>query len=227
MLPAVGQGALALETRGDDRATRQRVAGLDHPPTHVAVLAERAMLAALQGGCLAPIAALGCVEETDSRSPAGSSATTASNCSKPRRRSLPSPCGREAALTPLALRDGGVGPGRVAPQLGRKWPGSCSPEARAASRRHLAPIRSVAEGRLRVSRAIASPTRIRVRLTVGLATSSHRPSTLSQQKRRGDRSACPGCVSRRIVGRYCDSSPTYGFGRTICSAGSRYGKPAL
>ena len=58
LLPAVGQGALALETRGDDRATRQLVAGLDHPPTHAAVLAERAMLAALQGGCLAPIAAL-------------------------------------------------------------------------------------------------------------------------------------------------------------------------
>ena len=47
-----------METRGDDRTTRQLVAALDHPPTHVAVLAERALLAALQGGCLAPIAAL-------------------------------------------------------------------------------------------------------------------------------------------------------------------------
>jgi hydroxymethylbilane synthase len=62
MLPAVGQGALALETRGDDHATRELAAALDHRCTHVAVLAERAMLAALQGGCRAPVAALGCVE---------------------------------------------------------------------------------------------------------------------------------------------------------------------
>ncbi len=62
MLPAVGQGALGLETRGDDPATRQIVAALDDPPTHAAVLAERAMLARLQGGCLAPIAGLGQVE---------------------------------------------------------------------------------------------------------------------------------------------------------------------
>lgn len=58
-LPAVGQGALGLETRTDDRRTRDMVALLDDPATHEAVLAERAMLAALQGGCLAPIAAWG------------------------------------------------------------------------------------------------------------------------------------------------------------------------
>jgi hydroxymethylbilane synthase len=62
MLPAVGQGALALETRCDDQAAREAVARLDDPATHRAVLAERSMLAALQGGCLAPIAAWGRVE---------------------------------------------------------------------------------------------------------------------------------------------------------------------
>ena len=62
VLPAVGQGALALETRRDDDATRAALAPLDHPPTHQAVLAERAMLAALHGGCLAPIAAWGRME---------------------------------------------------------------------------------------------------------------------------------------------------------------------
>jgi len=62
MLPAVGQGALGLETRCDDRAAREAVARLDDPATHRAVLAERAMLSALQGGCLAPIAAWGRVE---------------------------------------------------------------------------------------------------------------------------------------------------------------------
>ena len=62
MLPAVGQGALGLETRHDDAATRESVEPLNHPPTHQAVLAERAMLAALEGGCLAPIAAWGRIE---------------------------------------------------------------------------------------------------------------------------------------------------------------------
>jgi len=62
LLPAVGQGALGLETRTDDEATRSIVGQLDHGPTHAAVLAERAMLAALEGGCLAPIAAWGRAE---------------------------------------------------------------------------------------------------------------------------------------------------------------------
>lgn len=63
MLPAVGQGALGLETRADDQPVRRLLAALDHAPTHAAVRAERAMLAALEGGCLAPIAAWGRVEE--------------------------------------------------------------------------------------------------------------------------------------------------------------------
>ena len=63
MLPAVGQGALALEVRRDDRRTRQLVQALDHPASHAAVAAERAMLAALRGGCLAPVAAWGRFDE--------------------------------------------------------------------------------------------------------------------------------------------------------------------
>lgn len=63
LLPAIGQGALGLETRADDRATRAAVEPLDHPETHAAVVAERAMLAALHGGCMAPIAAWARVEE--------------------------------------------------------------------------------------------------------------------------------------------------------------------
>ena len=63
MLPAVGQGALGLETRRDDEATRTILAPLDHRETHVAVVAERTMLAALHGGCLAPIAAWGRSED--------------------------------------------------------------------------------------------------------------------------------------------------------------------
>ena len=62
MLPAVGQGALGLETRCDDTGTRDLLSILNHAPTHQAVLAERAMLAGLRGGCLAPIGAWGRVQ---------------------------------------------------------------------------------------------------------------------------------------------------------------------
>jgi hydroxymethylbilane synthase len=55
MLPAPGQGALALQVRADDVAS---VAALDHEPTRIAVSAERALLRALGGGCLAPLGAL-------------------------------------------------------------------------------------------------------------------------------------------------------------------------
>ncbi len=57
MLPAIGQGALGIETRGDDHATRNALAAIDDKPTHQAVTAERALLERLAGGCLAPIAA--------------------------------------------------------------------------------------------------------------------------------------------------------------------------
>jgi hydroxymethylbilane synthase len=57
LLPAVGQGALGIETRTGDDAARQAIALLEHAATRAAVTAERAMLAALEGGCLAPIAA--------------------------------------------------------------------------------------------------------------------------------------------------------------------------
>jgi len=63
VLPAVGQGALGLETRADDQALRDVLSALDHPPSRAAVRAERAMLAALEGGCLAPIAAWGRLED--------------------------------------------------------------------------------------------------------------------------------------------------------------------
>ena len=57
MCPAVGQGALAIETRAGDERIVEAVMPLDDPSTHVAVRAERAMLRCLGGGCQAPIAA--------------------------------------------------------------------------------------------------------------------------------------------------------------------------
>jgi len=57
IMPAPGQGALGLEVRGDDRATRSALAPLDHPASARQVAAERSLLAALGGGCQAPVAA--------------------------------------------------------------------------------------------------------------------------------------------------------------------------
>ncbi|HET6204675.1 MAG TPA: hydroxymethylbilane synthase [Planctomycetota bacterium] len=58
MLPAPGQGALAVQCRRDDLPAREALALLDDPLARAATTAERAFLAALGGGCLAPVAAL-------------------------------------------------------------------------------------------------------------------------------------------------------------------------
>jgi hydroxymethylbilane synthase len=58
MLPAVGQGALAVECRAADAALRRLLAPLHDPATAACVGAERAMLAALDGSCRTPIAGL-------------------------------------------------------------------------------------------------------------------------------------------------------------------------
>ena len=57
-LPAAGQGAIAVQIRADDARARELLAPLDDAPTRLAVRAERALLAALEGGCQVPIGAL-------------------------------------------------------------------------------------------------------------------------------------------------------------------------
>lgn len=57
MLPAVGQGALALEIRASDRELAELLRLLNHAETERAVLSERSFLARLEGGCRVPIAA--------------------------------------------------------------------------------------------------------------------------------------------------------------------------
>jgi hydroxymethylbilane synthase len=65
VLPAPAQGALAVECRSDDAELVALVARLDDPTTRAAVAAERALLAALEAGCSAPVAALAEVAEGD------------------------------------------------------------------------------------------------------------------------------------------------------------------
>ncbi len=57
LLPAASQGAIGIEARADDAATLGLLAAVDHSPTHRAVAAERALLAALGGDCRSPVAA--------------------------------------------------------------------------------------------------------------------------------------------------------------------------
>ena len=58
MLPAPGQGAVAVQCRIDDSATRRLLAKIHHAPTLAAITAERAFLAGLGGGCSIPVGAL-------------------------------------------------------------------------------------------------------------------------------------------------------------------------
>ena len=61
MLPAVGQGALAIECRSTDADVLQLLAPLNDPQSNACVTAERAMLAALDGSCRTPIAGLAAI----------------------------------------------------------------------------------------------------------------------------------------------------------------------
>ncbi|NJP31407.1 hydroxymethylbilane synthase [Micromonospora thermarum] len=65
MLPAPAQGALAVECRIDDPDLVELLAVLDHAPSRAAVVAERALLATLEAGCSAPVAAYAELAEGD------------------------------------------------------------------------------------------------------------------------------------------------------------------
>ncbi len=57
VLPQAGQGAIAVQCRADDEDTRRRLRAIDHGPSHRALVAERAVLAALGGSCTVPVGA--------------------------------------------------------------------------------------------------------------------------------------------------------------------------
>lgn len=61
VLPAIGQGALAIYARGDDGATLALLESLDDPASHRAAEAERSLLATLEAGCKTPVAGLALV----------------------------------------------------------------------------------------------------------------------------------------------------------------------
>jgi len=65
MLPAVGQGAIAVEIRDGEKRVKEVVAKIDHLPTRVSTMAERAFLRRLEGGCQVPIGAFGSLDGSE------------------------------------------------------------------------------------------------------------------------------------------------------------------
>jgi len=65
MVPAVGQGAIAIETRADDEFVIETTSALDHVVTRLCCLAERAFLRSLGGGCQFPIAGHAIIESDE------------------------------------------------------------------------------------------------------------------------------------------------------------------
>jgi len=64
MLPAVGQGALGIEIRADNKIVNEIVKSIHHENTYKAVLAERALLKTLEGGCQVPIGAFAEIKQS-------------------------------------------------------------------------------------------------------------------------------------------------------------------
>jgi hydroxymethylbilane synthase len=65
MIPAVGQGALAVETRDDNGEAQQIAHTLEHHPSRIAITAERAFLAVFGGGCQVPIGAHATIKDSE------------------------------------------------------------------------------------------------------------------------------------------------------------------
>jgi len=57
ILPAIGQGAIGIESRRDDASTNALLAPIDHAPTHLCIRVERELLRLLDGDCRLPVAA--------------------------------------------------------------------------------------------------------------------------------------------------------------------------
>ncbi len=118
VLPAPGQGALAVECRSDDAELVAVLGLLDHAATRCAVTAERALLAALEAGCTAPVGALAQVDDQRLTLQAVAAATDGSVVLR-RRSTGPAddPTSLGTALATLLLGEGAAtlvdaGPGR-------------------------------------------------------------------------------------------------------------------
>lgn len=117
VVPQVGQGALAVECRDDADGVRELLATIDHDPSRRAVEAERALLAALGGGCDLPVGALATVDGATVEIVAVLASLDGHACVRAGARGTdPVAVGRESARR-LLFDAGGVS---LAPGLGRR-----------------------------------------------------------------------------------------------------------
>jgi hydroxymethylbilane synthase len=135
MLPAPGQGALAVECREDRSDVRGAVAALDDEDTRVCVTAERALLAALEAGCTAPVGALAeVVDGEDGYELSLRAVVGALDGSRELRCSLVAPVDDPVAagrrLAALLLEDGAADLTATAPDLPIRYVPSGIPDAR-------------------------------------------------------------------------------------------------
>ncbi|MCR5870457.1 MULTISPECIES: hydroxymethylbilane synthase [unclassified Sphingomonas] len=114
LLPAPSQGAVGIEVRAEDAATRSQVAAIGDAATERCVWAERALLAALGGDCHSPIAALATLEEDGLRLRAEILNADGSEHVGVERRSLHGTAQEAVALAQALL-------GRASPQLRRMF----------------------------------------------------------------------------------------------------------
>ena len=108
-LPAAGQGAIGIETRAGDAAVLEAVAKLDHGETRMAVEAERAVLASLEGGCLLPLGVWARMKEDEFLIEACVLALDGSQALRAQRAGLPRHAGDLARQVAVELLDRGAG----------------------------------------------------------------------------------------------------------------------
>jgi len=109
-LPAPGQGALAVECREDDAALREALAALEHAPTRAAVVAERALLAALEAGCSSPVGGYAQLVHEDGRELIVTGIVASAEAEPPGAPGVPG--------TPPCVRGSLTGPAEQAARLG-------------------------------------------------------------------------------------------------------------
>lgn len=109
-MPAVGQGAIAVECRLKDTEAGDLLAPLDHAETRAAVIAERALLGALHGGCQVPMGAWARIERGELVMDACVSSVDGTQCVKQRAVAAPEQAGQLGEHMARLLIDAGAQP---------------------------------------------------------------------------------------------------------------------
>jgi hydroxymethylbilane synthase len=120
MVPAPGQGALAVECRADDAELVGLLAAIDHPATRATVTAERSLLAALEAGCSAPVGAYATIQPGSAQPGAGRLRLQAVVLGTRSQTPQPGALDAGAANGTIVIRESGEADAGEAARLGRE-----------------------------------------------------------------------------------------------------------